>query len=268
MLTLAFTQIYKDMRVDMKGEQPFPDSWIATTAPVALGFLTDISSEIVLAHGAAGRELIWPSIGSMIQRWCNGDTKEIGWSPCEAVVRIACREMSRFTVRLADALTRLSPEEAIVWTKYFFKFSTGILSQSLDLENAVQDKLLGAKLKGFKRTSSATNGHQNGSSNAAPDSKAPLQTPFGLGTILKERVDHHGPLDIAMYAIRLDYGMLYGPVDVLAKDQITVAPSNSVEGKGKHRLSNWTAQQFHISHVIVFICFQENQKRNSKLWIE
>lgn len=157
----------------MKGEQPFPDSWIATTAPVALGFLTDISSEIVLAHGAAGRELIWPSIGSMMQLWCNGDTKETGWSPCEAVVRIACREMSRFTVRLADALTRLSPDEAIAWTKHFFEFSTGILFQSLDLENAVQDELLSAKLKGLKHSSPATNGHENGSSNAAPAVKSP-----------------------------------------------------------------------------------------------
>ena len=155
----------------MKGEQPFPDSWIATTAPVAMGFLTDISSEIVLAHGAAGRELIWPSIGSMIQRWCNGDTKESGWSPCEAVVRIACREMSRFSVRLADALTRLSPEEAIAWTQYFFQFSTGILFQSLDLESAVQDELLGAKLEGFKGPSPATNGDQNGSSNATVEGK-------------------------------------------------------------------------------------------------
>lgn len=164
----------------MKGEQPFPDSWIATTAPVALGFLTDISSEIVLAHGAAGRELIWPSIGSMIQRWCNGDAKEIDWSPSEAVVRIACREMSRFSVRLADALTRLSPEEAIAWTKYFFKFSTGIFFQSLDLENAVQDELLDAKLKGFKLPSPAANGQQNGSFNAAPDFKAPLHTPTSV----------------------------------------------------------------------------------------
>ena len=156
----------QDMKVS-RHEQPFPDSWIATTAPIALGLLTDISSEIVLPHGVEGRKLLWPCIGSEIQRWCNGDfgKKEnngiqVAWSPCEAVVRIACREVNRFCRRLGDTIPGLTEQDAVTWTNYFCTFYEDTLTQSLDIEEAIQSELLQLKVRSY--TGTATNGVSSG----------------------------------------------------------------------------------------------------------
>jgi hypothetical protein len=63
------------MRGNADGEQPFPDSWIATTAPVALGTITDITSEIIMPRGAEGASELWPRVGS----WSNSGA--MGRSP-------------------------------------------------------------------------------------------------------------------------------------------------------------------------------------------
>jgi hypothetical protein len=101
-LTVCIT--FQDMIMSMEGEQPFPDSWISTTAPIALGCLTDIASEVIVSHGSDGAKVLWPLIETLVQRWCNGDAKsyrpsKLGsiWSPCEAMVRVACREINRFS---------------------------------------------------------------------------------------------------------------------------------------------------------------------------
>ena len=60
------------MDVKSDDEQPFPDSWIGTTAPVALGCLTDIATEMLEWYDATeGTEQMWPLIGNLIRRWCN-----------------------------------------------------------------------------------------------------------------------------------------------------------------------------------------------------
>ena len=62
----------KDQEGKKEAEQPFPESWVATTAPVALGMLTDIFSEIIIEKGQDGRDILWPIILEQLQRWSAG----------------------------------------------------------------------------------------------------------------------------------------------------------------------------------------------------
>lgn len=69
---------------EKKEEQPFPDSWIATAGPIALGTLTDILSEI------SGD--LWPLTRDIYYNWIFGSPSK---KTCEALVRIGCKELCR-----------------------------------------------------------------------------------------------------------------------------------------------------------------------------
>ena len=159
-LTKAYKFAKKDMSNDADGEQPFPDSWIATTGPVALGCLVDIVSEVILPHGADGGIILWPSIGHIFRRWCNGNCYknedgryELGkWAPCEALVRIATREILRLSWRLVARLPQMSSGDAQVWSNTFVSFFVEILEQSLDIEDATQKALLEQKMDAYEHS--------------------------------------------------------------------------------------------------------------------
>lgn len=134
-------------------EQPFPDSWISTTAPVALGTLTDVASELMLIRGAAGAAVWKCTVGEVYKLWCNGETYT--WIPCEAVTRIACSEVSRFMRRVTLGLSGLDKESATVWANQLILFFTEILNRSLEIEQQVAERLLREKSIAFKLSSSS-----------------------------------------------------------------------------------------------------------------
>jgi hypothetical protein len=208
------------MRHGTEGEQPFPDSWISTTAPVALGCLTDIISEVILAHGAEGAIFLWPCIGNLIQRWCNGEVKMVGetnvssgWAPSEALVRISCREIIRFATRLTDRLPNLERDDAEVWANAFITFYTDTLTQTLDIQHAVRKKLLNQKLKSYRRSKAAKGlSDTNGFSNEHlidEDEKIDLATPYGNGLLVDRRVNYYDAGDVKIDVVNLSFGILY-----------------------------------------------------------
>merc|ERR1712241_538197 len=88
---------------EQQQDQPFPDSWIATTASVSLGTITDVFGEIFIYAGEEGRKILWPVVFDHYKRWILGNFKrqdsadvvsDLGdestiadWCPCEALVR-------------------------------------------------------------------------------------------------------------------------------------------------------------------------------------
>jgi hypothetical protein len=203
---------FQDMRMSMEGEQPFPDSWISTTAPVALGCLTDIASEVIISHGSDGANILWPLIERSFQRWCNGDAKsyrpsKIGsvWSPCEALVRVACREINRFSSRLTERLGSLDGADAAAWSNTLVTFLSETLNQSLNIELTTKKKLLDEKLRAFRRL--------NGFADEPlikKDEKVDLTTPYGRGLLVDRRIDNsNGGLDVVVDVVKLDFGILY-----------------------------------------------------------
>ena len=206
-----------------KGEQPFPDSWIATTAAAAMGLLIDIASDIILGLGEEGVSFGWPGIREEIKRWSVGYVKSEGedvyWSPCEALVRIACRELSRFCSCLEARQSALGQKETIVWADHLCDFYTSTLSKALDLEKGSQDELLQAKLKSLMPVSTV---NSSSLSHSMEDSESFRNTPFGKGRLIEKRMEYFTSLDGAAYrittdVIKLEFGMLYSPVEVTIK---------------------------------------------------
>ena len=144
-------------------EQPFPDSWISTTAPVALGTLTDISTEILIPRSSTGAGFWRSTIGKTYEQWCNGrftclggleeNTVKVEWIPCEAVMRIACSEISRFMSQLSSLLSKLDPVCARLWANESVKFFSEVMAGSLALEQEIMDRILHEKWKAYAASS-------------------------------------------------------------------------------------------------------------------
>lgn len=145
-------------------EQPFPNSWVATTAPIALGMLTDLFSEFVLSRGEEGRILLWPIILEQLRRWSIGypptksvvesiqdasihDDEVSVWTPSEALVRIGCKELFRMPDRLGIKLPMLSAEDSKAWPKLVFHAISDTLSKNVVMELQLHDELVKAKFQ-------------------------------------------------------------------------------------------------------------------------
>jgi hypothetical protein len=207
-------------------DQPFPDSWLVTAAPVALGLLTDIASEIVLRRGEQGRQKLWPIIESQYKSWCLGcrPSKEStnggedrNWQPCEALVRISCREIRRFPLRVAEILPELSETEVTSWTSLILKLFSEIISENAAIQNTARQELVKLKQKALVER----NGKFSDSV-SLDDEEVIMNTPFGRGRLLKKRTDKYSEVGVEVVVevdvITLDSGAtLYRPATGLVQ---------------------------------------------------
>ena len=143
-------------------EQPFPDSWISTTAPIALGALTDLSSGVMFIRGANGAFLWRSTVGKIYQRWCNGDMTK--WVPCEAVVRIATSEVDRFMERVTRDVGTSERNDSKVWANQLVEFYAEIMDENLEFEKEMLDMLLEEKCTALNSKLSDNNQVANGTS--------------------------------------------------------------------------------------------------------
>jgi len=143
-LSEAYKFAKKDIESKEDVEQPFPDSWISTTAPIALGALTDLSSEILFTRGAEGASVWRSTVGATYLRCCNGDMTS--WVPCEAVVRIASSELSRFMKRVTRSISTVAEkEDANAWANKLIEFYTEVMGRNLGIAKDILDMLLESK---------------------------------------------------------------------------------------------------------------------------
>ncbi|KAL7535213.1 hypothetical protein ACHAXR_006347 [Thalassiosira sp. AJA248-18] len=147
--------------------QPFPDSWIATTAPIALGILSDLMHSKFLPLGNDAREVLWPLVTSQLARWSvgtpqeklqletvtddeyNGDEMIVDieeWQPCEALVRIGCKEWSRVFRRVLDSVPELDKIEAQAWLETLSSSLSDTLVKNLELEEKIREDIVESKL--------------------------------------------------------------------------------------------------------------------------
>ncbi len=200
-----------------RSEQPFPDSWIATTASIALGVLTDIASEIVVAYGVEGREKLWPQILNQYTLWYlgrqNDESESTSWRPCEALVRAACRELHRFPQRVFNAMDVIGPEEALSWVSKIWQIFTNLLDHSLSLQQKVQTDLLTYKMiaLGLAEDTSPK-------AKARKKTAAEVITPYGRGHLIEQKkvqysVIEEESVEYLVKVVRLEFGgTLFCPV--------------------------------------------------------
>lgn len=222
-LSRAFELAKKDMHY-VPCEQPFPDSWVATTSAIALGTLTDIITEIALKRGSEGRALLWPLVLGQFQTWAVGcsDRQGDAWTPCEALVRVACREFHRLPLQLKGYLPNLPLDEHGAWAATVFSSIASTMSQIVDVETGIKEELIRTKFEAYGLA--ALNGE------AFHDQEEPeeeevgevsaeviMYTPYGKGRLVERRKElfecPSGEYEtFVMNAIKLDFGgTLYRP---------------------------------------------------------
>eukprot|EP00804_Cyclotella_cryptica_P009256 CCRYP_016755-RD/>CCRYP_016755-RD protein AED:0.20 eAED:0.20 QI:0/0.5/0.14/1/0.5/0.14/7/0/1836 len=155
-LSKAYSLKKKDAEKRVVDLQPFPDSWIATTAPVALGMMSDLISEHFLDLGEQGREKLWPLVMGQLLRWSIGASQE-EWQPCEALVRIGCKEWGRCLQRVASAISRLSKEESRDWLSVVTSHVSDALTTNVTLQRRLIKNVVHAKLEAIGLKSGANN---------------------------------------------------------------------------------------------------------------
>lgn len=260
-LSRAYVLAQKDASSSTPRDQPFPDSWIATTAPVALGLLTDVSVEVFLKLGAEGRERLWPLIAQQFLVWCIGrdskkcKTGEGDWWPCEALVRVACNEMQRLPERVTALFPDLNQFERVGWASMFLSLFSDALTHTVEHERLLEKEMFRAKRK-------LTNGsHSPTLSPSSPtelaleadtetsvdlsaasfasdcfDVGAFYDTPYGKGQLTKTRRECYKNakgknfLHVTVHEIALDFGgTLYrpDPSSVALKDTDEISPDET-----------------------------------------
>jgi len=225
-LTKAHDLLKKDGGGDNPNiEQPFPDSWVATTAPIALGMLTDLFSEKIVNYGLEGRRFIWPMIIAQMQQWTIGEPIGKGqsqvrkisvdmmeatvWKPCEALVRIGCKEISRLTQTLVDSLPRMNAMEGKAWLNTHCLNLADTISKNLEIESILHTDLVRAKIRlDFVSKSTEEEGSKF-------EEKYRVSTLYGEGVIVGKRVDKYKDdlrSLVNINVVKLDSGaMMYGP---------------------------------------------------------
>jgi len=260
-------------------EQPFPDSWLATTAPIGLGLLTDIGSEIALNKGAEGRQKLMPIIFRQYKLWCLGqepsltedsiplDEVSILWTPCEAVVRTSCREVHRFSLRLAEWLPALGKKDAIDWASLALTLYSDLLAQSVDIEDAARHNLLQLKKKAYVDRIQSDSDEEDDLGGKEDNDYGAIHTPFGRGRILRMRKDSYpavgdqAGMELVMNVITLDFGAtLFSPASGsaqhLADDEIAKPinkePSSEV-GQVPEKAENGIPNEVNGTHLFLIM---------------
>ena len=166
-LSKAYSLKKKDSEKRIVHLQPFPNSWIATTAPIALGMLSDLIYTKFLGLGDNGREVLWPLVSSQLVRWSIGAPQEKvqlqteegdgynddglmvdveDWQPCEALVRIGCKEWSRVFRRVLDSVPELETTEAQAWLRSLSTSLSDTLIKNIELEENIREDIVESKL--------------------------------------------------------------------------------------------------------------------------
>mmetsp|Transcript_2992 Transcript_2992/g.4104 ORF Transcript_2992/g.4104 Transcript_2992/m.4104 type:complete len:1856 (-) Transcript_2992:123-5690(-) len=231
----------KDADGIISNEQPFPDSWIATTAPIALGLLTDIIGKVIVDLGVSARTVIWPIVIGQFQRWSIGYpllrpiherraemTQNDGgsrdaqpWFPCEALVRIGCHELGRIPDVVFDASSSLTEQEAIEWPNTLCLSFSDTLTKNVVSAGMAHEELVECKLAalGIPKEKKDTTEKKE-----STDVKEIVNTPYGKGRVVGKRKDKHvvGGVEksVNITVVEMESGAtMYGPIVQEKKDQ-------------------------------------------------
>ncbi len=211
-------------------DEPFPDSWVATTGPIALGMLTDFFCMIVMRYKVDDARKMWPIVMGQMQQWAVGCPLTIGvtnvaWSPCEALVRIGCTEISRLSETLIALLPRMGNADVQIWLNVLCKNLADTLSYGIDLEGKLHDEFvrLANSQSGHVETNkslseekieeqSTKDGDEENSHIPEEAVSSQINTPYGNGEIVFQRVDEYPSSSVEIDVVQLNFGgTLYGP---------------------------------------------------------
>ena len=157
-------------------EQPFPDSWIATTAVFALGLLTDVASLILPKLGESDIGILWPIVSQLHRLWFTGTQNPQVWQPCEALVRIASQEVGR----LSEAI--LETDQSAIWIPLISSLYSDLLTESRASQQRERRTLM------IRKESSVPKPEIPSPNEKVQDQVgSKIETSYGLGEVIQRR---------------------------------------------------------------------------------
>lgn len=195
-------------------DQQFPNSWIATTAPIALGMLTDLVTEFAVYRGDDGREVLWPLIFAIYRIWLVGhstDSSDVRWVPCEALTRIVCDALFQLPKRLfVDVdICDFPRTEQMAWVSTVVCSFRDLLSSSITLQQSLRTALLDSK-----DPQSVSPSVDDMSFDVIDPKITTVQTAYGQGKVksVVDKLYKQASLTVSTSVIELEFGAtLYQP---------------------------------------------------------
>lgn len=189
-----------------------------------------MATEFIAYREAEGRAILWPLIAAHYKVWSVGRHssstgakpvddaadafKGQSWFPCEALVRIVCKELYRLSQRMFDKaeLNDLGKDDQMIWASLVLNLFTEILAVSVRIEDAARQSLLD-----LREQASIDRRHLETEEDDFFDQRL-IETPFGRGRVTRVRKDsYHNSADgdtteVAVNVVGLDFGAtLYQP---------------------------------------------------------
>lgn len=229
-LSKAYTLLRK-APIQKNIEEPFPDSWVATTAPIALGMLTDIFCLIASNYSSEEAKDLWPVTIGQMQKWTVGSPHGIAsassnssWSPSEALVRIGCKEIAHLSETVFTLFPDMEKKDVVMWLGFLCQNLAESLEHNIELETKLHESVSReikemdeVLLKEQIYLNSVDEDDISFGMNSEDDddiSFGLLDTPFGSGTLVGQRTDEYDYCTVTISIIKLDCGAtLYSQLD-------------------------------------------------------
>jgi brefeldin A-inhibited guanine nucleotide-exchange protein len=229
-LTQAYTLLRK-APIQKNIEEPFPNSWVATTAPIALGMLTDIFCLIASNYEAEEAKDLWPVTIGQMQKWAVGSpfgisssSSQSSWAPCEALVRIGCKEISHLSDTVFTLFPSMEEEDVTMWLGFLCQNLAESLSHNIELERELHESV-SREIKEINQV--LLNEQTILSADDDERSLSFVHTQYGSGTLDGQRTDKYKDGNVTISIVKLESGAtLYGTIDMKSSQD-----SNTMENE-------------------------------------
>ena len=195
--------------------------------------LTDFFCLIGTHFDASEAKELWPATLGQMQNWAVGSpygyspsTNTEKWRPCEALVRIGCKEMSHLSERVFTIFDSMEKQDVALWLGILCQNFAETLSLNIELERALHSD-----------ASREINEEAVLEESKSMDSDKSIETAYGAGTIVGTRIDRHGDEAIELMIVKLESGAtLFSPAQGNARgnervNKVETALKKSPEGK-------------------------------------
>ena len=228
-LSQAYTLLQK-APIQKNIDEPFPESWVATTAPIMLGMLTDMFCLIATNYSSSEAKDLWQVTVGEMQKWAIGtpfavsSSSSQSWKPSEALVRIGCKEIKHFSKKLISLFPSMEKGDVSMWLSFLCQNLAETLEYNVQLEQELHENV-SKEIADMDRVK-----EEEKSAKAIRI----VDTPYGKGVIVGSRQDTYNDDVIDISIIELESGAtLYGPMSADANEHTTEYHKVEDESKGK-----------------------------------
>jgi brefeldin A-inhibited guanine nucleotide-exchange protein len=216
-LSKAFTLLNKSP-IKKNIEEPFPDSWVATTAPIALGMFTDIFCLIMTHYESSVAKDLWAVTAGLMKNWAVGSPcgfkaseSKVAWSPSEALVRIGCKEISHLSKTVFTLFPNMKKHEVAAWLGFLCQNLAETLALNVELESELHGDML-SEISEMEIRLAQEQASQTIQETIDKETKSVVcETPYGKGTVIGSRIDEYDGVSVDISVVKLDSGAtMYG----------------------------------------------------------